>query len=206
MLAALAAAYLLTGPLWRGERARRIGEEPSSTPGYSILVGLNPESGGRWNQADSDALFAASGRPGATAQQTQEEMLDAARARLSSGEVPLLSLARDKLRTLLGSDNACVGYSAAVLRHRREFSLACNGFFYGTLLLAAGSVVGLWRQGCRSAVLLLPLCVLGLTLAQMLVEVAGRYHYALLPLLFLLAECGSGGGLLKKFQKTRENP
>lgn len=41
----------------------------------------------------------------------------------------------------------------------------------------------------RGACLLVPLYCEGLILAQMLVEVAGRYHYSLIPMLILLG-CG----------------
>ena len=63
----LLAAYLAAGPLWDSHVAARIGEEPSSTPGYSILVGFNPDSGGQWNQADSELLYSYSDASGATA-------------------------------------------------------------------------------------------------------------------------------------------
>lgn len=36
--------------------------------------------------------------------------------------------------------------------------------------------------------MLAPLYILGLTLAQMLVEVAGRYHYSMIPMLLLLGQ------------------
>lgn len=51
-----------------------------------------------------------------------------------------------------------------------------------------------WRGGAPVAAenrhprLMAPLYVLGLTSAQMLVEVAGRYHYSLLPMLMLMAQ------------------
>ena len=34
---------------------------------------------------------------------------------------------------------------------------------------------------------------IGLTLAQMLAEVADRYHYSILPMLVILAACACGG-------------
>ena len=60
-------------------------------------------------------------------------------------------------------------------------------FYYLLLLLALWGGVELWRRGERTPVLQAPLYVLGLTLAQMLVEVAGRYHYSLIPALILTA-------------------
>ena len=209
LLAALLAAYAVTGPLWQAHLARRIGEEPSTTPGYSILVGFNQDSGGAWNQADSDLLFSLSDAPGTTAQQAQEGALEAAKNRITSGEVALLPLMGDKLRAFLGSDHACVGYVGSVVRHTRLFSLTCNGFYYAALVLAGAGLVRLWRNQERSALVLLPLYVLGLTCAQMLVEVAGRYHYSLIPVLLLLGQAAifpPAPAETKNFQKNRESP
>lgn len=187
-LVVMAAAYLLTGPLWNGYIASRIGEEPAGVPGYSVLVGFNADSGGRWNQEDSDRLSDYSNQPGATASQAQERALEDALERIGSGEIDFPALFQDKLRTFLGSDDACVGYSAAALGHMRRYTLLCNSFYYGCLLLALAGAARLWRRSAGTAALLAPLYVLGLTSAQMLVEVAGRYHYSLLPMLILLAQ------------------
>ncbi len=188
LLAALLAVYALSGSLWQAHLARRLGEEPSTTPGYSILVGFNERSGGAWNQEDSQLLFSLSNAPGATAQQAQEGALAAAKDRIFSGKIALLPLLRDKLRAFLGYDHTCVGYVNSVVRHTKLFALACNGFYYAALVLAGAGLVRLWRGRVRSAILLLPLYVLGLTCAQMLVEVAGRYHYSLIPVLLLLGQ------------------
>ena len=193
LLAALLAVYAVTGPLWQAHLTRRIGEKPSTTPGYSVLVGFNQDSGGAWNQEDSDLLFSLGDAPGATAQQAQEGALEAAKDRITSGKVALLPLLRDKLRAFLDSDHACVGYVGSVVRHTKLFALACNGFYYAALVLAGGGLVRLWRNRERSAVVLLPLYVLGLTCAQMLVEVAGRYHYSLIPVLLLLGQAALMG-------------
>ena len=77
----------------------RIGEEPSHTPGYSLLVGLNPDSGGRWNQEDSDRLYGYSDQPGATAQWTQEQLLADAEARILSGEIDFSKLLKQNCAT-----------------------------------------------------------------------------------------------------------
>lgn len=190
LLAALLVMYAATGPLWTAHLTRRMGETPASTPGYSVLVGFNQNSGGRWNQADSDLLFSYSGQPGATAQQAQEQAMAAAVDRITSGELRLIPLIAEKLRVFLGSDNTCVGYSAGVVRHTGLFSLFCNGYYYASVLLAVLGLLRLWKRRDRSGVLLFPLYVLGLTCAQMLVEVAGRYHYSILPALFLLGAEG----------------
>lgn len=180
------AAYVLTGPLWQAHMAARIGEQPSTVPGYSLLVGFNQESAGCWNQEDSDRLYQYSGQPGATAQWAQEQMKEDALARITAGDIHYPKLLYEKLRGLLGSDDSCVGYLTSVLRHVRFFRLICNGYYYLLLMLALAGTVRLWRQRSGAVCLLVPLYSEGLILAQMLVEVAGRYHYSLIPMLILL--------------------
>ena len=62
-----------------------------------------------------------------------------------------------------------------------------NVFYYGVLLLAVYGLVGLFKTKTISSVLLLPLYMLGLTLAHMLVEVANRYHYSIIPMIIIFA-------------------
>lgn len=184
LLLCLTAAYFLTGPLWNSWVNARIGEAAATVPGYNIAVGFNARSGGQWNQADSDLLFSFSAQPGATAQWAQEQMLAVAKERAASGiDFPALFL--KKLRAFLGADHSCVLYCSSALRHPRELSLLCSGCW--TMLAGAAAWGGVWlfRRKDRSCALLLPLFALGLTLAQMLVEVTGRYHYSILPVFML---------------------
>ena len=66
----------------------------------------------------------------------------------------------------------------------------CNVFYYGVLLAGFAGLVNLFRSRSLGAGLLLPLFFLGLTLAHMLVEVANRYHYSLIPVLIIFAAHG----------------
>lgn len=183
----MAVVYSFTGPLWQAYMTARLGEEPSSTPGYSILVGFNAASDGMWNQEDSERLYAYNGRPGITAEEVQHALLEDAKGRIADERQMIPGLMVRKLRTFLGSDHACIGYSKAVLRHTAQFSRLCNGFYYAILCFAVLGVGRLWKSGANSAILLAPLYILGLTLAQLLVEVAGRYHYSLIPVFIILA-------------------
>lgn len=185
-LPVMLAAYVLTGPLWQAHLAARIGEQPSTVPGYSLLVGFNQESAGCWNQEDSDRLKQYSNQPGATAQWAQEQMKKDALERITSGDIQYPTLMYEKLRGLLGSDDSCVGYLTSVVRHVQFFRLICNGYYYLLLMLALAGAVRLWKDRSGGACLLVPLYCEGLILAQMLVEVAGRYHYSLIPMLILL--------------------
>ncbi|MBM6938842.1 glycosyltransferase family 39 protein [Pseudoflavonifractor phocaeensis] len=188
--AALVAVYALAGGLGRQYIAARLGEEPSATTGYNILVGLNPDSGGKWNWTDSDALTQAN-TADRSAQEVQEEMLELAKDRLFSGQVDLLALLPQKLATFLGTDDACTGYAVSVLRHRNELSFLCNAFWYGAIGLSLIALLHVVRTGERSSVQLCILYCIGLTMAQMLVEVAGRYHYSLWIVLAVLAAWGA---------------
>ncbi len=201
-LLVMTVVYVLTGPLWSGRIAQRIGEEPSSTPGYSILVGFNHASSGQWNRQDSETLYRYSDIPGVTAQQAQQAAMEKAVERITSGKINFLQLFREKIRVFLGSDNSCVAYSTAVLRHTDLLSKLCNGFYYGLLLLSLGGCIWMWRSGRGTAMLLAPLYVLGLTGAQMLVEVAGRYHYSLLPMLVLTAQAVLWGNERENRKRT----
>ena len=183
----LVLVYLLSGGMWNRLVAWRIGEEPSSTPGYSVLVGFNQASNGCWNQDDSALLFQYSGEPGVSAQWVQEQMMDRAVERITGGEIQFPHLFKEKLRVFLGGDDSCVSYASPPLRHVQLFCRLCNTFYYLLLLLAMAGAVRLWRRDSRSPCTMAAMYVLGLTLAQMLVEVAGRYHYSILPFLILLA-------------------
>ena len=182
--------YAVSGPVADRQVSAMAGEPPASVPGYSVLVGLNQSAGGSWNQEDGEALALADSRPGATAQTVQEEMWELAKNRACSGEMDHLALLTEKGKTFLGRDDACVLYCEKGLSHHIRYQILCNGFWCFTILLAAVGGALLWRREERSWLLLAPLYVLGLTLAQMLVEVAGRYHYSLLPMLLLMGVWG----------------
>jgi hypothetical protein len=62
-----------------------------------------------------------------------------------------------------------------------------NVFYYGVLLLSVSGLVRMFRSKYRSSALLMPLYVIGLTLAHMLVEVANRYHYSVIPMYIIFA-------------------
>ncbi len=189
MLPVLLACYFLTGPLVDAQIARRLGEEPAGIPGYNIYVGFNEASGGSWNAEDSALLFSYSDQEGATAKWAQEQMLAHAKKRISGG-VNFPRLMAVKLRTFLGYDHVCVDYSAQAVPNRIGLLRAgCDSFWYFLILLALAGSIQLWREDCHGPMLMAPLYVIGLTLAQMLVEVAGRYHYSLIPALILVAAC-----------------
>ena len=95
-----------------------------------------------------------------------------------------------KLGTLLGHDEGGAFYSKESMADR-QYALWCivsNIWYYLVSILTVGGVISIWKQKRRGdSFWLVPLCVTGIILAQLLVEVAARYHYCLIPMLLLIA-------------------
>ena len=95
----------------------------------------------------------------------------------------------------LGADQLG-GYTYRFTRSERFVKICmgiCNVFYYGVFLAGLAGLARLFRSRALGAGLLLPLYFLGLTLAHMLVEVADRYHYSLIPILIIFAALGFAG-------------
>ena len=133
--------------------------------------------------------------PDSSAVQAQNQMLEEARARFHDPDTKLAPLFFVKLRTFLGNDEGGAYYSQAGLSGSSYSLLALysNVWYYALGLLALWGASVLLRSGERRCVLLAPLYVIGLTLAQLLVEVAARYHYSIIPMLLLLAGFACAG-------------
>ena len=186
--ALLLAAWLVTGLLWNAAAAGTLGEEPAALSGYSLYAGLNPASLGTNSAEDMDAMQELLEREGSAAA-AQREMLQYARERLRSGTVPFGRLLVSKLRSFLGCDEGGAYLSRAGLRDRayQLLALYSNVWYYAVGMLALWGAWRLFRSGERRTILLIPLYIIGLTLAQLLTEVGARSHYSILPMLILLA-------------------
>lgn len=184
--ALLLAAWMLFGTIWNSYLTKWLVEELPSIPGYNVYVGLNPDSNGTWNVEDDALLQAYKAEPGATAVSVQEKLMEDAKERLGSGDVDLLYLLGQKLRGLLWKDSVCVHYARSVLTHTSILNYLCNGFYHAVMLLSFAAAVLLLKRGDRSLLFLPMVFIIGLTMAQLLVEVAGRYHYSIVPMFCLL--------------------
>ena len=190
---AMTAIFFESGALWDRHVEKVLGQEIASVPWYNVYVGFNEDTGGRYADADMDLLTAYL-KEGKTANEAQESMIPHVKARLASGiDFPRLFAA--KLFSFLGSDQLG-GYTYRFTRSERFVKICmgvCNVFYYGVFLAALAGVLRLFRSRSLGAGLLLPLYFLGLTLAHMLVEVADRYHYSLIPILIIFAALGFAG-------------
>ncbi len=187
--AVLLAAYSLYGNAWNRYAEDTVGEEIPSFPGYNFYVGFNTEYWGSYSSEDMDLfeMYLSCGEY--TVVEAQELMLEHAKERISSGNIDFAKLFVKKLQTFLGCDEGGAYYSKAVLSDLQYSLLATisNIWYYVLAMLVLESAVKLMRKKVDTVFYLVPLFVLGLTLAQMLVEIAGRYHYSVIPMLIIIA-------------------
>lgn len=188
----LCAGYSMTSRLWQSHVEEVLGEEPAFNYGYSVCVGFNTDeegSYGSYSVADMERFQNYYFGEGMSAPEAQEKMLEDAKARISSGNIDFPRLFANKIKTLLGNDEAGVYYLSSSLSDTEYSVLAVlsNVYYYFIVIFALLGVFRLWRANYRGTALILPMFVLGLSLAHMLVEVAGRYHYSIIPMLIMLA-------------------
>ena len=159
-------------------------------PGYSIYVGFNPETQGSYADEDMDLLQGRYfGEYDRNAEKAQRSMLDSARQRIRETKGGIPGLMIHKLGTLLGHDEGGAFYSKESLSDW-QYALWCvasNVWYYLICLLALAGIRQMWVSDSEDSRLLVPLTLTGVILAQLLVEVAARYHYCLIPMLLLLA-------------------
>lgn len=187
-LALLLLVYVPLGRLWDAHVEKLLGEAPAPIPGYNIYVGFNTATSGTYCEEDMDRLAAYRDEEG-SAVAAQERMFEDAKQRIRENRKQLGRLFVEKLAVLIGSDEAAaygLGHYGANGVYEASAVLS-DLFYYLVILLANGGLLRLWRGRERRVVLCLPLFVLGLILAQMLVEVSSRYHYSIVPILCMLA-------------------
>ena len=68
-----------------------------------------------------------------------------------------------------------------------------NVFYYCVVLLSIYGAYKMAKEITGSLMLILPLFCVGLILAHMIVEVAGRYKYCLIPMFIIIAAYASSG-------------
>lgn len=186
-LVLMMAAWMLFASVWGNYLFRWLEQDQSSISGYNVYVGLNVESNGAWNEEDNARMQAYKTEPGSNAIWLHEQMLEDAKERLENMDgATLLRLLGQKMRIFLWKDSMCVQYGVSVLEHPGVLNYICNGFYHAVMLLSFAAVVLLLKRGDRSLLFMPMVYVIGLTMAQMLVEVAGRYHYSIVPMFCLL--------------------
>ena len=192
---AMTALFRVSGALWDRHVENTLGMAPSGVPVYNIYVGFNEDTQGQWSAEDMDLLFSYLSEEGVTTSEAQSRMWPHLRERLASG-IDFKRLFASKLLAFLGNDELG-GYTYRFTRPETFCKICmavCNVFYYGVVLAAMAGLLRMLRSRALGAGQLLPLYVLGLTLAHMLVEVSNRYHYSIIPILIIFAAAGLCGG------------
>ncbi|WMJ24210.1 hypothetical protein RBG61_05965 [Paludicola sp. MB14-C6] len=159
----------------------RLGGACGFTPGYNIYVGFNEESNGRWNLHDSLLLFHYSDLPGWSAAEAQDQMFKLAMDRIRNPKIDFLSLFLNKFIILWGDDSAAISYASPIFpieKNRSILAILNNAFYYCLIILSIVGVFLTYKKKEHSRFTLISLFFIGLTLSQLLVEVAPRYHYS----------------------------
>lgn len=169
---------------------QRLGEKPATLPGYNIYVGFNVASNGGWNQHDSNLLFYYNDNFNWSAVQVQSKMFEEAKNRILHGHIDLISLFYNKFVRLWGKDDACIAYASNILTHRFFLSTVCNAYYYVVVIFSIiGSIFAL-KDKDKSELFIVCVFIVGLTIAQMAVEVSSRYHYSGLITLTIVGAYG----------------
>lgn len=179
--------YLLTGIGWNKYMEARLGTEPAEIPGFTIFVGLNQWSGGSWNIEDSTTFGEYLGDNNLTANEAQHKMFEKALDRAFSGNISYFELFKSKITNFIGGDDGAVWYLTPVLKWPSYIAGICNIFYYLLLVLSLMGIKNIIKYKERKEILLFPLYIIGLTLAHMIVEVALRYHYSIIPILIVIS-------------------
>ena len=186
----LVLSYSLFCSAWQSYAAAQLGQQPPSVPGYNIYVGFNPETHGSYADEDMELLQSRYfGEFDRSAEATQQSMLESAKQRIADNIKGIPNLMAYKLKTLLGNDEGGAYYSKESLSDH-SYSLWCiasNIWYYFTCVLAIAGCIQKGKKPVGDSTNIILLCMIGIIFAQLLAEVAARYHYCLIPMLLMMA-------------------
>ena len=167
----------------------------SASYGYNLLVGLNLESYGGWNEADAQYLYSALEATG-SAQEAQLMCRDMALERLKVDPRALLNLFVHKFEVLWGNDDFGASWNILFLDQQGNLTPARESFlyqmmdvsdlYYLTLLFFSGLYGFLCFRRSPDSMYACLLLFCGTVALHLMVENQNRYHYHALALLCLM--------------------
>lgn len=206
----LLAAYLLTSAILTTRVELAIDRKPAglgAALGYNLMVGLNVESKGLWNETDSNYLYDALAESG-NASDAQRACREVALQRLKAPAPQLLNLFAEKFSALWSNDDFGITWNHLFLAQQNQLTegreallnrlLPTGNFFYlSTVFLCLLGGLRLWRRESLPQAMLV-LFLLGTAALHLFVEVQNRYHYHILPVLAVLSGCAVAGIVSEK--------
>lgn len=171
----------------------------STSFGYNLLVGLNTDSKGGWNDEDAALLYASMEETG-SASQAHITCRDLAFQRLVSNPKGMFNLFMTKYELLWGNDDYGATWNILFLeeqgnltKERSDFlykSREVNNIFYVIMtFFVLISLIYLWKTKGNYAYILV-LLYLGTAAMHLFVESQNRYHYFILQIFMILAGMG----------------
>jgi hypothetical protein len=171
----------------------------SASMGYNLLVGLNEESYGGWNEDDSNYLYEVL-EDTDSAEQAQIACRDLALQRLKTSPQALLNLFFHKYDVLWSNDDYGATWNLIFLEQHGELTQARSDFLYrvqswndlwylACVFFAGVEGVYLFKKRGNWAYLFVYL-FLGTVAMHLLVENQNRYHFHVLYLFAILAAAG----------------
>lgn len=168
----------------------------SASFGYNLLVGLNTQSYGGWNQEDADLLYKSFD---ATHSATEAHLTcrDLALQRLTQNPKATFNLMVHKFEVLWGNDDYGASWNILFMDQQHNLTPERKNFlyqmmdvsdmYYLIMLLLAGVLgIYLWKKKPGPAYSLV-LLFLGTVALHLLVENQNRYHYHALPIFAIFA-------------------
>lgn len=194
--------YLGTGSIITRVISDTIMEQPVgglSASGYNLMVGVNPEHLGVWNQEDADFFFQMYDETG-SADLAHKACMDKALERISAAPEDTLNLLVYKFRDLWQTDDFGIDWNLLWTGQQGTLTDSLHSFLESVrpigrtmymllLLLVTIGVLDTWRK-TRAPHPFMMVCILfflGTALAHMLLETQVRYHYNMIPFLILLS-------------------
>ena len=196
--------YMACSLLISAATAKAIDRElPGTTAsfGYNLMVGLNIESKGGWNEGDSSFLskrFAETG----SAQEAHIACRTVALSRLEEHPVGIANLVFQKYTLLWENDDYGSYWNLLFLKQQNNLTPERNEFMNNMtiwnniyymicvyLSLLAGIYLWFGRKVGTEHVLVL--YFIGIAILHMFLESQSRYHYNILPVFALLASAGA---------------
>ena len=158
----------------------------STSFGYNLLVGLNAESKGGWNDEDAKLLYDSMEATG-SATQAHITCRDLALIRLTSYPQKIFNLLIEKYELLWGNDDYGSTWNIAFLQEQGELTQARSDFLYNsrdynniiylsTIFFSLIALIYLMKKE-GSYVYILILIYLGTAGMHLFVESQNRYHY-----------------------------
>ena len=171
----------------------------SASFGYNLLVGLNTESEGGWNQEDKDLLYNTMEETG-SATQAHVTCRDLAFTRLLINPQGIFNLFILKYELLWGNDDYGATTNIMFLAEDNRLSEELENFLYSFrdwndiiyvifVFMSLIALIYMWKKAGSWSILLV-LLYLGTVAMHLMVETQNRYHYFVIQAFIILAAMG----------------